>query len=282
MALTIRLGTVNRAVMRKLALTFAIVLICGAFAYAGPEALPSSGKEMKQTVAPAPECDFSWTGFYVGIRGGYGWSNNDDVHIRVFFPNQDLIVDPPHQNLDSDGFVGGGEFGFNWQFGKWFVLGAEADFSGSDISGNSTRVHDFPQFSTDMADVRISQRVDWFGTVRGRVGFVPWCRMLIYGTGGFAYASVDDSAVIDFVPFGGVSHFPASHDDTETGWTAGGGIEFAISHHWSVKVEYLYMDVGDVTAIAPQVPNLNNPPVMASYHFDNQFHTVAAGLNFKF
>ena len=237
---------------------------------------------MKETVAPAPTCDFSWTGFYIGGRAGGAWTDNHDLDVRVFSSAADFIIDPNHQNIDASGFVGGGELGFNWQLGKYLVLGAETDFSGSDLSGDSTRAHDLPQFSTATADLHISQRVDWFGTVRGRVGFVPWCRLLVYGTGGFAYASVDDSAVLDFRPFGGLSHLPASHNDTETGWTAGGGVEFAISRHWSIKAEYLYIDVGDATAIAPQIPNLNNPPVMASYHWDNQFHTVAAGLNFKF
>ena len=266
--------------MHKLAFTFAIVLLCGAFAYAGQEV--SSSKEMKQTVAPVPECDFSWTGFYIGLRGGYGWSSNDDVHIRLFDENQDFIVDPSHQNLDSDGFVGGGELGFNWQVGKWFVLGAEADFSGSDINGDSSRVHDIPQFSPDMNEFRTSQDVDWFGTVRGRVGFVPWCRVMLYGTGGFAYGNVDDSGVLDFVPFGGLSHLPASHDETDTGWTAGGGVEFAIGHHWTIKAEYLYIDLGDHSAIAPQIPDLNTPSTFAQYRWDNAFHTVTAGLNFKF
>src|SRR4051812_16562821 len=66
--------------MNKIALTFAILFLGGALAFAGPEPLPYSGKEMKQAIAPAPpECDFTWTGFYIGVNGGGGWA---DGHTR--------------------------------------------------------------------------------------------------------------------------------------------------------------------------------------------------------
>ncbi len=262
--------------MRSFALTATIVASFGAFAFAGPEAIQSSGKEMKTMVAPPATCDYSWTGFYIGVRAGYGWSSDTDFHIEGE-PTDLFHIDSGHQGLDPDGFVGGGEVGFNWQLGKWFVLGAEADFSGSTMDDDSTRL----QFVVEDGDdfpLHASQDINWFGTVRGRIGFVPWCRLMIYGTGGFAYADVDESSSLDFGP--GASVFHGSRSDTETGWTAGGGLEYAFARHWTVKAEYLYIDVGDQHATG--FPNPANPPFTTRNTWDTQFHTVTAGLNFKF
>ncbi len=236
-------------------------------------------------VAPVPTCDFSWTGFYIGVRAGYGWSDNDDIHIRLFEKDTDFVFDPNHQSIDYDGFVGGGELGFNWQFGKWFVLGAEADLSGSTIDGGSTQAHATPELlvdSPDTADFHANQEINWYGTVRGRIGFVPWCRVMIYGTGGFAYGDVRDEGDIDFTPFGGVSHLATAHSGTDTGWAAGGGVEYAFNKHWTFKVEYLHIDLGDHSSPARQRPDLNQPSSKANFSWDNEFHTVTGGINFKF
>lgn len=245
-------------------------------AMAGPD-----GKDLTH-VGPSlePACDYSWTGFYLGARLGGGFNDSDfKAHGE---PVAGFTIDPEHQDLDADGFIGGGELGFNWQIGKFFVLGAEADFSGSAMSDDTTRLHFVPQIFPAGADVPLhsSQDINWFGTLRGRVGFVPWCRFLIYGTAGFAFAGVDDSVAFDLRPFGGAASYPASHSDAETGWTAGGGIEYAISQHWTIKAEYLYLDVGDQTEIGHPVPA--NPPFQVRYNWDAQFHTFGAGLNFKF
>ena len=268
--------------MKRLPLITLISIAFAGSTFAGPEAIQTSDKEMKTTVAPLPTCDFSWTGFYIGGRAGYGWSDGGNVDIDLFDAEEDFEYDPGHQHLESDGFVGGGELGFNWQVAKWLVLGAETDFSGSGIDGHSSREHDVPDFDPDMTDAHLSQSVDWFGTIRGRIGFVPFCKLMIYGTGGFAYAGLDNSGVVDFRPFGGLSHLPASNDDTETGWTGGGGIEYAINRHWTIKVEYLYIDVGSNSATGIQIPDLNDPSTMVRYHWDNAFHTVTGGVNFKF
>ncbi len=270
--------------MKKIVFTSIVSVALGALAFAGPEAIQSSGKEMKTTVAPVETCDYSWTGFYIGGRAGYGWSNDGDVHAEGL-PNDALNpfrIDPGHQGIDYDGFVGGGQIGFNWQLGKWFVLGAEADFSGSTMDGDSTRDHFVPDIAAGPADVPLhaSQDINWFGTVRGRIGFVPWCKLMIYGTGGFAYADVDDSVDFNLIPEGGNASYPAHRSDTETGWTAGGGIEYAIARHWTIRAEYLYIDVGDQGATGFPIPP--NPPFHTHYDWDTQFHTVTAGINFKF
>ncbi len=261
------------------------MLASGLGAYAGPEPVPSSGKEMKQAVVPTPECDYTWTGFYVGGRAGYGW----DAGNTKADPVPDALtlgVDPYTLDTSSDGFVGGGEVGYNWQFGKWFVLGAEADFSGAGMSGDH---YVTPLASalggTRIGEIGVEHNVDYFGTVRGRIGFVPTCRLMIYGTGGFAYAHSNDDGDVGFlfsrrIP---VTTF-ASHDGTDSGWTAGAGLEYALSKHWSIKAEYLYIDCGDHSAFGVETnPTLGpNNGVGERYSWETKFHTVTAGFNFKF
>jgi outer membrane immunogenic protein len=259
---------------------FASCLLALTAAAARSQGLPD-GKDLKQ-VAPGPEatCDFSWTGLYVGARLGGGFSDSDfRAHGE---PVGRFTINPEHQDLNADGFIGGGELGFNWQICRLFVIGAEFDFSGSDMSDDTTASHFVPQIFVGGANVPLhaSQDINWFGTLRGRVGFVPWCKFLIYGTTGFAFAGVDDSVDFDLRPFGGGASYPASHSDTETGWTAGAGFEYALSQHWTIKVEYLYFDVGDQTAIGHPIPA--NPPFQVRYDWEAQFHTVTGGINFKF
>lgn len=271
--------------MRKLPLAILCSLACGAVAYAGPEPIPTSGKEMKQAVVPTPECDYTWTGFYIGGRIGYGWDAGH-THAEAVPDELTLGVADYTLDTDSDGIVGGGELGYNWQLNKWFMLGAEADFSGSGMSGDHYESPLVSAFGgTREGEIGVGHAIDWFGTVRGRIGFIPTCRLLIYGTGGFAYAHSHDFGDVGFL-FGQripVSTF-AGHDDTEGGWTAGAGLEYALSKHWSIKAEYLYIDCGDHSAFGVVFnPNLGpNTGVGERYHWENQFHTVTAGLNFKF
>ena len=256
-------------------------------AVAGPESLPS-GKEMKNVApAPPPECDFTWTGFYAGFNGGYGWGNGD-TH---FDPLPDAVsfndLDPQSLSPDANGFLGGGQVGFNWQWNKWLVLGVEADFQGSDMEGSDTRFHFDDITGTPNTvggpnnNITAHERMQWFGTARGRIGFAPVCRLLIYGTGGLAYGNVDYSANTNFD--NGIT-YPVNFTETNLGWTAGGGLEYAIGHHWSVKAEYLYYDLGDEGRTQQQlffgVPTGSGFGV--HYNFENTGNIVRGGLNFKF
>jgi outer membrane immunogenic protein len=270
--------------MHKLALTSFVVLVCSVFAFAGPEAIRSSDKEMKQTVAPVSSCDLSWTGFYVGVHAGYGWTNGDVNFDPV--PDAQTFSDLAPTSLDPSpaGFIGGGQIGYNYQFGR-FVVGAEADFSGTTLDGTTTRS---PVISFSGADegpnseLRTHRDVNWTGTARLRLGFAPVCRLLLYGTGGLAYGDVGFSADTDYRLSGG-NHFPAQRSETEVGWAAGGGAEFAFTKHWSIKVEYLYRDLGDESITAHAVPSSSAPSTDGvRYSWETQLHSVTAGLNFKF
>jgi outer membrane immunogenic protein len=264
------------------------ILFCGCAALAltaiaGPEPLPS-GKEMKEVAPAPPECDYTWTGFYIGGNAGYGWGNGDTRFEPL--PDAATFIDLEPQRLSPDpsGFIGGGQIGYNFQLNKWLVLGAEADFQGSDMEGDDTRSNFTDIFGVgNGADTFLfaHERTQWFGTARARIGFTPMCKLLIYATGGLAYGSVDYSANTNFD--NGVT-YPVKFSETNLGWTVGGGLEWALNHHWSVKAEYLYYDLGDESRTEPQlfdgVPTGSGFAVR--YHFDTTANIVRGGLNYKF
>ncbi|MEP9354737.1 outer membrane protein [Xanthobacter sp. KR7-65] len=179
--------------------------LVSAFAAAG-FAVPAAAADMArpQTSAPAvvPQPVFSWTGFYIGGNAGYGWGTGEDA----------LGV----AGIDPKGAFGGGQLGFNYQFGNNIVAGLEADIQGGDLSAGA------PGLSASLGTL---------GTVRGRLGYAVG-PVLPYVTGGFAYGNMS------------VDTLGASQSKTLTGWTAGAGLEYALTEHWTAKTEYLYTDLG--------------------------------------
>jgi len=208
--------------------------------------LPSR-KEAPVYVAPAPV--FTWTGFYVGLNAGYGWLDR--------YNRSNWIYNFNSNNGSLGGFVGGGQAGYNWQVSPMFVLGVETDFQGATIgSGNNG----------NWGYGGIIRSVNWFGTVRGRVGvtlFNP--QLLVYGTGGFAYGNLN-------IPTGGWWN-GGNSGQVATGWTAGGGLEYAFSPNWSAKVEYLFTNIG---------ANYNTWGGWGSTTERVHINTVRAGLNYRF
>lgn len=172
----------------------------------------------KASLAYTPPAAFTWTGAYAGLDVGGGW-------------------------LGSNGGVsGGGQIGYNRQLTPLFVVGVETDFQGTSLGGGNGG----GGFGRD------NRGVDWFGTVRGRVGVTPLDpHVLIYGTGGFAYGETGRGV--------------------REGWTAGGGVEWAFLPNWSTKIEYLYTDLskGDGGGWAPP-------------RHGAKFHTIRVGVNYHF
>ena len=157
--------------------------------------------------APRP---FSWSGVYVGVNAGGAFGRfSDDFG----------------DSVSANGFIGGGQVGAQIQYQKT-VLGIEADFQGSTQDHSDT----FGAFT-------LTERMPWFATVRGRLGWV-FDNVLLYGTGGIA--------VVDSKITGSALGLTASTDSSHIGWTAGGGVEWAFAQHWTAKVEYLYIDSGNI------------------------------------
>ncbi len=217
-----------------------------------------------------------WTGFYVGLNAGGTWSNSNFVRTTsapifaldggaantLYAANSALGASGVSQG-NTSGFIGGGQIGYNWQFYNNFVAGIEADIQGV-ASNNSnttmaTAVGPFPYFGADevlVTGITTSKRLDYIGTVRGRLGWLFTPTLLVYSTGGLAYGGVSLSTGItqvnnDCVQFPADCLAPAAFSsgafsDTRVGWTAGGGLEWMFWPNWSAKVEYLYYDLGDV------------------------------------
>ena len=176
---------------------------------------------------------FTWTGFYVGLNAGamFNAYNNNNNNFYGFGNSQ---------SNNKVGFIGGGQVGYNWQFNGPILLGLEADFNGhSSISSNNN----FAGFGGG------NSGSGFLGTVRGRLGFLATPTFLIYATGGLAYGnqwSAANSSIALFAP-GVVPFFGYNNNQSngvKAGWTAGGGLEWMFSPNWSVKAEYLYVDLG--------------------------------------
>ena len=194
---------------------------------------------------------YDWTGFYIGGHVGYGWAKKDWQDSFGLF----------NLSTDANGFLGGGQVGFNYQIGQ-FVLGAEGDFSWTGINGGSTLTGGgVPapgrSFNTD---------VNWVSTVTGRLG-LAFDRWLVYAKGGVAWA--EDKFSTDLYTFPGAVEVT----DTRIGWTAGAGVEYAFAPAWSAKLEYNYMDFGDKAVSF-------SPTTTTS--IDQQIHVVKLGINYKF
>ena len=206
--------------------------------------------------APPPAPVWNWTGFYIGAY--YGTS--------IGHSNVTTSVTPGQIDLNDTGITAGGTLGYNWQFSPTGLLGIEADFG---WLGTSRSFGDFSNVA-----VTAGVKTDWYGTVRGRLGYVTG-PSLLYVTGGGAWVRLEEtfggSAVV-----GAAAVAPTTRETTEWGWTAGVGIETKLSRSWTAKTEYLYVDVGATDSyIAPTL-------VVQSATFDHQFHVIKTGLNYKF
>lgn len=264
-------------------------------------------------LAPPPPL---WTGFYIGINAGYTFSNSNNFATNaaniqfcgagctggLAVATAAAAGATTVASVKDDGFIGGGQVGYNFQFANNFVVGLEADFQGASARGNATAanlvgVAGFPANSVGTA-VTINKGLDFFGTVRGRVGFLITPTLLAYGTGGFAYGQARSDAFFFQNlngPSAGIATFwagDATFSDTRTGWTAGGGGEWMFLPNWSAKVEYLYYDLGTLSAnalvaepflvgvVVPGSPAFFTNAVRTTTRFNGNI--IRAGLNYHF
>jgi outer membrane immunogenic protein len=192
---------------------------------------------------------------------------------------------PGRFDTHPSGFIGGGQIGYNYQTGV-FVWGVEADFQGAAIKGTASATNTDSVFGFSLSGTG-SQKIDWFGTLRGRVGWTPMSPLLIYATGGLAYGNTETNVSFSqFANLGGPGGPPIaiSNSSTLTGWTVGGGLEWMFAPRWSVKGEYLYYDLGDVTL--NQTQSASPPGVNAAIAIQSVAHyhgnIARLGVNYKF
>ena len=203
------------------------------------------------TKAPAyaPPVGYNWTGSYVGGHFGYAWGSDpiDLAPLTVFAPGTipASVADNPR------GVLGGIQYGTNWQFNRW-VLGWDSDFSFTGLKESQTIVTaPGGVFTTTSGE----QKLEWFSTTRGRLGYLLTDNLLFYGTGGLASGRASANTFISQAgcPVGGC--LAGSETKTKWGWAAGGGVEYALGS-WLLRAEYLHYDLGDLsyTVVDPRIP----------------------------
>jgi outer membrane immunogenic protein len=231
------------------------------------------------TKTPAPQPTYNWTGFYLGVHAGGIWSSSTDnvtpgnsAAVTFFVPSGQLATSLP---LSSSAFIGGGQLGHNWQINPTWVAGFEADFSGTDL-GNKVSLP-APDGGTRM--MTANETLDWFGTIRGRIGVTPTDRALWYFTGGLAYAHANLATTLTRTTgCSGNNCQAGAVSGTKTGWTIGGGLEWAFADNLSFKTEYLYYDLGTLSH------SMTDPffPAIFNASADIKGSIARVGLNYKF
>jgi len=232
----------------------AAVSLCGSFGSA------TAADQVARPYTKAPPivaAVYDWSGFYVGGNVGYGWGENTDPGLSFVNPGNAGNIGafltagvPPgtasgnlFPNLHPNGAFGGLQVGYDKQFGTWLV-GLVADIQASDFH-DSAKVTTPAVLTGANADESLSAKMNWFGTVRGKLGYAvrDW---LFYGTGGLAYGRTESSIGFACTPggvaCGGVA-FSGSGAETRVGWSAGVGISKAFGN-WNVGLEYLHIDLG--------------------------------------
>lgn len=233
---------------------------------------------VKAPVVYAPA--FTWTGCYLGVNGG--WIGSDESYSTNW--NTWGVPDPvatasttnSYGPKDSAGTVGG-QFGCQTQIGSW-VIGGEWDWNWSGLTEDNTFYYNNAAglFTAPYYQYTHKQ-MDWFTTVRARLG-LAWDRVLVYATGGLAYAGLDSYTHIDFTNTVGIDGNGA-YDKNRFGWTVGGGLEWAFANNWTAKAEFLYMDFGSFDYISPT----NYSAVEYFYtHVDAKEYVARVGINYLF
>jgi outer membrane immunogenic protein len=274
----------------------------------------ASAADLPRRAAPpvfVPVPVFTWTGFYAGFNAGYGFgtgNGNNNGPTTIVATTPIYLATPAGVGAgafggrnSNEGFVGGGQIGYNYQFtpGSGFVVGVEADAQYADFGSSRNRYNNIVGvLNPDLIPVNPNglSGLDYFGTVRGRLGYA-FDRTLVYGTGGFAYGG------------GGGSDFGlpnSSRNDFRTGWTAGGGVEYALptdsflnffkSSAVTFKIEGLYVNLDRDNAnngvfaysnSTGQTYRVNTPYAVATSGYNanrrsDEFVVVRAGVNYKF
>ncbi|MBV9243066.1 MAG: porin family protein [Acidobacteria bacterium] len=234
--------------MKKFLVAAASLMAFSASASAADMRMP-----MKAPPVTAPAVT-SWSGFYIGLDGGYSWGRSRDD--AIFSVGGVPVVPPPGSTgsttFNLNGGLFGGQIGYNWQISNW-VLGLEGDGQWSNERGSSNFTCAGSVLPINIAVVPgvcgvagvvvpMTQTIEAFGTVRGRIGLLATPDILLYGTGGLAIGSIRTD--LSLVNAAGAVLVAASNSTTRVGWTAGAGIEGMFAPHWSAKLEYLFMDFG--------------------------------------
>lgn len=209
-----------------------------------------------------------WSGLYFGINGGYG-VGGDEINQFETIAGTPIGTSFANSTVAPTGGLFGAQAGYNWQSGP-IVFGVEGDMQRAMLRGTSCGIECTPTFIAPLFYTTVEQKLDWFATARGRLGFAN-DGYLFYLTGGGAFGGVKET---DAAPGEGAS---ASFSQSRGGWTVGAGLEAQLWGNWSGKLEYLHLDLGN-TSNSFTVPAIPSILYTSSTIRDD---IVRAGLNYR-
>jgi outer membrane immunogenic protein len=229
------------------------------------------------TKAPMPTPAFTWTGFYLGANIGGGWAQVTDSGTAVV-PGIGTVNASPSST--ASGVIGGGQIGYNWQAGN-FVFGVEADIDGSGQQSTNTGLCSTAVCGAISASVTATDKVEDFGTARGRIGFA-FDRWMIYATGGASWQTINTNYVATVA---GITIPLANPTTTQAGYAIGGGVEAALwGNNWIGGLEYLYLDTGTFSTGTASLAAIPRAPVGSTLATTArvQNNIVRTRLSYKF
>jgi len=247
----------------------------------------------------------AWTGFYLGVDAGGTWTSSKAVDtvagpgacgclLTPTFSSTGAALATFSASPSTGEFIGGGQIGYNYQFGRTWVAGVETDIQGlagatSSAAFNGALAN--PNFPTIPISetANVTRHVDYLGTLRARLGILAVPTLLIYGTAGLAYGEVTASTSITQEVAVTLPAFSSGNlNNTHAGWTAGAGIEWMFLPNWSVKGEYLYYDLGSLSYnLSPLVATSTNTGILLLNSFPQSStrftgNIVRAGLSYHY
>lgn len=262
-------------------------ITCSIAALCALSAVPAAAADLNLAPfykAPPPAAASNWTGFYLGAHAGYGWGEASVSNIPgpAFTPGQaQWLIDNGSPTLRPSGAMGGFQAGYNVQTGS-VVWGVEADFSFSGVEASRTTPLLVPPALLALNDRSFAETdsLKWLATFRGRIGWAT-PHLMLYATGGLALGQREFSQFVLTDPTVNFNNLRNSVSTTKAGWTLGGGVEYALTRNWSVKGEYLYTDLGTISATTDSdtAPGLG-VTLTSSSHL--RLHSARGGINYKF
>jgi outer membrane immunogenic protein len=196
----------------------------------------------------------NWGGYYIGFNAGQGWAESDTTRTitnnTYFAPSSITALEAASaMALEEETFAGGGQIGVNWPLGEHFLIGLEVDAQGYGNDTTATATVVYPCCGPTAFTTTSSVAQTWFGTARLRAGVAnSW--IMAYVTGGYAGAEVDFSQSFSDT-FSPIALQQVENTEFRSGYSLGGGIEVMIESGSSIRVEYMYLDLGEITAVGP-------------------------------
>jgi outer membrane immunogenic protein len=274
-------------------------LIWAALLFAGPAVAADIPVKAPVKAPPPPLVPiFTWTGFYVGANVGgvtERASGTSDFLDTASAPP--FSANPQLNSFSNTRVIGGAQGGYNWQFSPWGVVGLEADWDFTNTGYTFCRQTDITSaacFDNGNGFETIQSQTKWFITTRARFGFLPTPTLLIYGTGGAAWGDVETNLTQNCLVAGcgatstAISLSSLRTDDIKSGWAAGAGVEWMFAPHWTLRGEWLHIDLGTINNSLSTFGNSGAGSFSTTttqttvWSRSERFDEFRAAVNFKF